>query len=27
VSVKPHGSGSEFALVYIQMRGGKGDTI
>jgi hypothetical protein len=27
VSVKPHGSGSEFALVYIQMHGGKGDTI
>jgi hypothetical protein len=27
VSVKPLGSGSEFALVYIQMRGGKGDTI
>jgi len=26
VSIKPHGSGSEFALVYIQMRG-KGDTI
>lgn len=27
VSVKPHGNGTEFALVYIQMRGGKGDTI
>ena len=26
VSVKPHGNGTEFALVYIQMRG-KGDTI
>jgi len=27
VSIKPHGNGTEFALVYIQMRGGKGDTI
>jgi len=27
VSIKPHGSGSEFALVYIQMHGGKGNTI
>lgn len=27
VSVKPHGAGTEFSLVYIQTRGGKGDTI
>jgi hypothetical protein len=27
VSVKPHGSGTEFAVVYIQMRGGKDSTI
>ena len=27
VSVKPHGSGSEFALVYIQMRGSERETM
>lgn len=27
VSIKPHGAGTEFSLVYIQTRGGKGDMI
>ena len=27
VSVKPYGVGSEFALVYVQTRGGKGDSM
>lgn len=27
VSVKPYGGGSEFALVYVQTRGGKGDSM